>query len=216
MKNLYASIQYMAENISSAIVLYSLGKDSTVMLDLFNKFMKGRYTPVFLYYCENLESKNKVIRYYEKRYNIKIEQYPHYETTYLISREGKNIKRLTMADTFAALRAKYNIEYIALGWEACESLARACMLKTFDNGIDWKYKKLTPLHIWAKKDIDNYIKQNRLILAPEVYSGFRNIDIYKGESLEWLKNNFPDDYQKWVTKYPMAQADFIRWQEYGK
>ena len=40
-----------------------------------------------------------------------------------------------MADTFAALRAKYNIEYIALGWEACESLARACMLKTFDNGI---------------------------------------------------------------------------------
>jgi len=90
------------------------------------------------------------------------------------------------------------------------------IFKTFDNGIDWKYKKLTPLHIWAKKDIDNYIKQNRLILAPEVYSGFRNIDIYKGESLEWLKNNFPDDYQKWVTKYPMAQADFIRWQEYGK
>ena len=69
MKNLYASIQCMADNIKSAIVLYSLGKDSTVMLDLFNKFMKGRYTPVFLYYCENLESKNKVIRYYEKRYN---------------------------------------------------------------------------------------------------------------------------------------------------
>jgi hypothetical protein len=89
MKNLYSSIQYMADNIQSAIVLYSLGKDSTVMLDLFNKFMKGRYTPVFLYYCENLDSKNKVIHYYEKRYNIKIEQYPHYETTYLISREGK-------------------------------------------------------------------------------------------------------------------------------
>lgn len=216
MKNLYSSIQYMAGNINSAIVLYSLGADSTVMLDLFQKFMKGRYIPVFLYYCENLESKNKVIRHYENRYHIKMEQYPHYETSYLISREGRKIKRLTMADTFAALRAKYNVEYIALGWEACESMARACMLKTFDNGIDWKYKKLAPLHIWGKKDIQNYIKQNRLILAPETYSGFRNIDIYKGESLEWLKNNFPADYEKWVTKYPMAEADFLRWKAYGK
>ena len=25
-----------------------------------------------------------------------------------------------------------------------------------------------------------------------------------------------NDYQKWITKYPMAGADFIRWQEYGK
>ncbi len=216
MKNLYSSIQYMADNIQSAIVLYSLGADSTVMLDLFQTFMKGRYIPVFLYYCEDLESKNKVIRYYENRYKIKIEQYPHYETSYLISREGRKIKRLTMADTFAALRDKYNIEYIALGWEACESMSRACMLKTFDNGIDWKYKKLCPLHQWAKSDIKHYIKQKRLILAPETYSGFRNIDIYKGESLEWLKNNFPNDYKKWITKYPMAEADFLRWQEYGK
>lgn len=156
----------MADNIQSAIVLYSLGKDSTVMLDLFQKYMKGRYTPVFLYYCENLESKNKVIRYYEKRYKIKIEQYPHFETSFLLSREGKKIKRLTMADTFKALRAKFNIEYIALGWEACESMARACMLKTFDNGIDWKYKKLCPLHIWGKKDIDRYIKKRKVDFSP--------------------------------------------------
>jgi 3'-phosphoadenosine 5'-phosphosulfate sulfotransferase (PAPS reductase)/FAD synthetase len=216
MKNLFGSIQYMAENVESAIVLYSLGKDSTVMLDLFQKYMPGRFQAVFLYYCDNLESKNKVIKYYEDRYKIKIDQYPHFETSYLLSREGKKVKRLRMADTFALLRQKYGIEWIALGWEACESMARAMTLKTFDRGIDWKYKKLCPLHLWGKKDIDWYIAKERLILAPETYDGFRNIDIYKGSALEWLKLNYPNDFERWCTKYPSARADYLRWVEYGK
>ena len=211
----------MADNVETAIVLYSLGSDSTVMLDLFQRFMPGRFQPVFLYYCDNLESKNKVIRYYEKRYGIKIDQYPHFETSYLLGREGKitggkALKRLQMADTFALLRDKYNIEWIALGWAACESMARACMLKTFDNGIDWKHKKLCPIHAWSKKDVAWYLKKQRMILAPETYAGFRNIDVYKGEALEWLKNNYPSDFEKWCTKYPSARADLLRWHEYGK
>lgn len=216
MKNLYDSMQYMAENVKSAIVLFSLGSDSTVMLDLFQKYMPGRYQAVFLYYCDDMESKNQVIRYYEKRYSIKIDQYPHFETSYLISREGKKIKRLTMADTFATLRDKYNMEWVALGWEACESMARACMLKTFDNGIDWRNKKLAPLHIWGKKDIAWYLKKEKLILAPETLAGFRNIDVYKGSGLEWLKNNYPADFEKWCNKYPSAKADYLRYVEYGK
>lgn len=204
------------DSIKSAIVLFSLGSDSTVMLDLFQKFMPGRFQAVFLYYCDGMESKNKVIRYYEKRYGIKIDQYPHYEAANLLIREGKDIKRLQMKDTFALLREKYDTEWIALGWEAAESLARACMLKTFDNGIDWKYKKLCPMAIWGKKDIAWYLNKEKLILAPETYAGFRNIDVYKGAALEWLKNNYPEDYQKWITKYPSAQADMVRWEEYGK
>jgi len=170
------------------------------MLDLFQRYMPGRFKAVFLYYCDNMESKNKVIRYYENRYGIEIDQYPHFETTYLLSREGKNIKRLQMKDTFALLRDKYDIEWIALGWEACESMARACMLKTFDNGIDWKNKKLAPLHLWAKKDIDWYLKKEKLILAPETYAGFRNIDVYKGPSLEWLRVNYLEDFERWCAK----------------
>jgi 3'-phosphoadenosine 5'-phosphosulfate sulfotransferase (PAPS reductase)/FAD synthetase len=204
------------DSIKSAIVLFSLGSDSTVMLDLFQKYMPGRFQAVFLYYCDGMESKNKVIRYYEDRYKIKIDQFPHYEAANLLIREGKNIKRLYMKDTFALLREKYDTEWIALGWEANESLARACMLKTFDNGIDWKNKKLCPMHLWSKKDIAWYLKKEKLILAPETYAGFRNIDVYKGAALEWLKNNYPGDYEKWVKKYPSAQADMVRYKEYGK
>lgn len=216
MKDLYSSIQYMAENIKSAIVLFSLGSDSTVMLDLFQKFMPGRYKAVFWYYCDGMESKESVIKYYEKRYKIKIDQYPHYETTNLLAREGIEVKRLKMKDSLSLLRDKYDTPWIAFGWEACESMARAMMLKTFDNGIDWRDKKLCPLGVWGKKDIAWYLKKERLILAPETLSGFRNIDIYKGASLEWLRNNYPADFEKWCAKYPSAKADLLRWREYGK
>lgn len=199
----------MAEQITGPVaVLYSTGEDSSVLLHLMTRFFPAdRIIPIFLYTCRGIGYKERFISQIGKQYGLEIRYYPDYNISELLRREGRRVKRITYGQMLSGIRADFSIEYVAIGWVKGESMGRACAMKTYDNGIDWRDKKLFPLHDWNKKDVRAYIKANRILLAPECYQGFRNIDIYQGESLLWLKHNHPEDYQTWVKTYPMSEAE---------
>jgi 3'-phosphoadenosine 5'-phosphosulfate sulfotransferase (PAPS reductase)/FAD synthetase len=184
------------------IIMFSTGKDSIVMSDLLIKSYSGKKEFVFLYFVEGLEIKQRIIDHYEKRWNIKIHQQPHF--TPLSLKTGKKYK---MADIERGLRAKFNISYIAQGVRRDESMARRGMLAHLPYGIDEKYKKLYPIADFSAKDVMAYTKLNKLPLPVEYSHGLKHdFSVPDVDMLIYLKNNFPNDYQKVVAEFPQLEA----------
>jgi len=184
------------------IVMFSTGKDSIVMADLLMKKYSGRKEFVFLYFVPGLEIKQRIIDHYEKRWNIKIHQQPHFPSLSL-----KTGKKYKMGDIEHGLRAKFNISYVAQGVRRDESLARRGMLKHLPYGIDEKYKKIYPIADFSTKDIMSYIKLNKLPLPVEYQHGWKHdFSVPDVDGLVYLKNNFPNDYQKVITEFPKLEA----------
>jgi len=184
------------------IVMFSTGKDSIVMSDLLVKHYPGKIEFVFLYFVQGLEIKQRIIDHYEKRWNVKIHQQPHYGT--LSMKTGKKHK---MGDIERGLRVKFDISYIAQGIRRDESVARRGQLAHLPYGIDEKYKKLYPIANFSAKDVMAYIKLNKLPLPVEYSHGFKHdLSVPDVDALVYLKHNFPNDYKKVIDDFPQLEA----------
>jgi len=214
-KPLFKQIHTIADEISSAIVMFSSGKDSVAMIDLVHKHMdvkKCRF--VYMYFVKGLSWRERLFRHYEKRYGIKIEQYPQVDVTSIYKNQafvatGKNIKKLSQPKMEAFLRHEYNIPWILYGYKKSDSLQRRGMLSIID-GIDHKYKKAYPVSDWSEKDVYNYCKRERLPLPADYGMGFRDVNMFEGKSLLWVYRNFPKDYEKIKNTYPFIEAELLR------
>ena len=185
-----------------AIFLFSTGKDSIVSGDLLFKEGITKTVPVFLYFVKGLKIKQTIIEYYEKRWNIKIEQRPHCRALNL-----KSAKKYRMADIEHSLRAEFNITWIVDGAKKTDSMARRGMLANTQDGIDERNHKIYPLADWNDKKVMAYIKTNRLLLPIEYQHGFnRDFNVPTIQKLVYLKNNFPNDYKKIIHEFPQLES----------
>ena len=113
-----------------------------------------------MYFVKDLEHINKYLRWAKAKYNITIEQVPHWNLTYIL-RNGifcppkPKIKLLTLKDIDNAVRIKYGINYSFFGMKKADGMNRRLMLNTYENGIS-STNKVYPLQDWANKDVINY------------------------------------------------------------
>jgi 3'-phosphoadenosine 5'-phosphosulfate sulfotransferase (PAPS reductase)/FAD synthetase len=185
------------------LVFFSTGKDSIVTADLLFKHYPGEKKLVFLYFVQGLSIKQKIIEYYEKRWNTKIDQHPNF--IHLNMKQDK--KKYKLSDIERGLRAKYNISWIAQGVRRDESLARRGMLASCEYGIDERQRKIYPVADFSAKQIMAYIKFNNLRLPPEYNHGWKHdFSTPDVEGLVYLKNNFPEDYRKVIAEFPHLEA----------
>lgn len=213
MRQLLASVKAIADSsIDSCLLFFSGGRDSIVMLDLFNRFLPGKFIPIFLYFVKGLEFQEKTLRYYEEKYGIEIKREVHWDCSAYMRQSGHKMKALKAGNCEKYLRDKYNIPFISLGYRKDESLQRRGHLGSLakTNYIDWKYKKLFPVADWLASDMDAYVKSRKLLLPIEYQNGYRNIDQFKGPALLYVKNSYPDDYKKIIMEYPIIEAEAFR------
>lgn len=184
------------------------------MLDLCCKYLKKVY-PVFLYFIKDLSIRNNIIVYYEKRYKIKIASFPHHDLAkiykaqaYCFNNQSISIVSQFEMDNF--LRDKFNCEWIAYGYKKSDSLSRRGILNMTEKGIDKKNKKIYPLMDWNNQDSMKYCKVSKLPLPPDYDFGFRDINFFKGKSLLFLKNNFPDDFKRVVNQFPFIEVSLYQ------
>lgn len=216
---LFDPIKTQSRVTDSVIVGFSGGKDSIVTLDLCFKYFK-RVTPFFMYLVPDLEFQEQMLRRYEEKYNTEIIRIPHFECSNFLkygsfTLADWNVDIVGINDTYEYLRQTTNIEWIAAGERAADSIVRNAMLKK-SGSIDFKRKRFFPLIYWKKQDVLAYIKYKKLYLSPEqkkIGFSFRSL---AGSELSVIKSLYPDDYKKILKVYPFAEAGVIRYEQYGK
>lgn len=216
MKDLLNVIKTASQEIDEVVVLFSTGKDSIVTLDLCCKYFK-KVKACHWYSVKGYSFTERIIDYYSKRYGIEIIQIPYYNDLTKIVNAGNylevenKMKNSKQSDTIKYTRLKTGIEYVAFGYREDEGMRRRAIIKKYsDNGIDRKFKKLYPMWHWRNPDVWNYLKQEKLILPDTYKYGFRDIGFPIDESLLFLYNNFPKDYERAVSQYPMLEAELER------
>lgn len=210
--DLLESIKAMAATVDEAVVFFSTGKDSICMLDLFQRFLPGRFIPVFLYFVQGLEFQERVLNYYEARFGIQIQRRPHWDIANY-DRVARNQKQraLKEKDIAAHIRDETSLSWLAYGYRTDESMQRRGQLRPLaPTFIDHKFHKLYPLGAWSRHHVEAYVKDRKLLLPVEYQHGYRNIDQFKGQAVLWIKNNYPDDWQKIIARFPAVEAEAVR------
>lgn len=211
-----SSIRFIVQALKNepVLIMFSGGKDSIVVLDLFMRyFPKEQIKVVHYYFVPCLSIKERVLTWYEEKYNIEIIREPDSKTIALQS--GK--KSYSQANQEAVLRKKYNVKYLAQGIRKQDSMARRGMLANLPYGIDERNGKLYPIAEWTTKQVMSYIKLNKLMLPVEYSIGWDH-DFYipNATGMLMLKNNFPEDYNKVIAVFPQLESMAKRVEMYGR
>ena len=199
--NPYNAIKEISQFKDDCLVCFSAGRDSVVMLDLFMKYYKGNMKFVYFYFVPNLEFKEKILHYYEKKYGIEIIRKPSWTT--LSYTMGKQVRQ---GEVFKNIRQETNISYMATGVRRAESFRRRAYLKGI-TGVDERNHYFYPLIDWTSKQVASYVSLNRLPIGEEYKNGF-NHDLSTPDNLTllYIKNQYPNDYQKIINTFPQLEA----------
>lgn len=193
------------------ILAFSGGKDAITMLDIAMKAKVKNITVVHFYYAPDIPSREKLLKYYEFKYGIKIHR--------RISWYGETVKtgqKVKQSEIYLRARKEFDISYIAEGIKQTDSIIRCTLIKQSNNGINYKTQFLYPLMRWYDSAVFAYIKQNRLILPPEYQAGVKHdLSNITMDSMQWIKRNLPADYDAILRAYPQTKDRMIHEELYG-
>lgn len=213
---LYDPLKTMSNITDSVIVGFSGGKDSIVTLDLCMRYFK-HVQPYFLYLVPNLAFQEHMLEWYENKYNTKIIRLPHFEVSNFL-RYGTfrnydfSVPIVSVSDLYSYLRGETGITWISAGERIDDSIVRHAMIKN-SSAIDTKRGRFYPVAYWKKREVLHYIKRKRLYLPADSRKfgfSFRSLE---GSQLAFIKEQYPDDYQKIKSFYPFCGAAVRRFEE---
>lgn len=216
---LYDRIKTMSTMTDSVLVAFSGGKDSIVTMDLCFKYFK-QVVPFFMYLVPGLEFQERMLSWYENKYNTEIYRLPHMDTSTML-RYGAftvpdyNLPIIGINDIYDYMRAETGIWWIAAGERINDSIVRRAMIKN-SGSIDIKRGRFYPVSEWNKSEVLRYIQKSKLKLgldSKKIGFSFRSLN---GKELAIIKDIFPDDYQRILGLFPFAEASVKRFEEYGK
>lgn len=206
-------IQEVSKQTDSVILFHSAsGKDSIALLDLLYPRFK-RVVCVYMYVVKDLRHINRYLAYAQMRYpKAEWLQIPHYgvfsdiKTGYLGHWQNPKQKQYSLSDLTDIVRERTGVKWVCYGFKKSDSMNRRLMLNTYRmNAICDKTKKFYPLADYLNKDVLRYIADNGL-KRPECYGNGQSsgCDIGDVEYLTYLKEKFPNDLNKILREYPLA------------
>lgn len=205
-----------------AIIFYSCGKDSILMLDLASKIF-DKITLVFMYFVKDLEHIEKYLSYAKLKYpKIEIIRIPHWNLSFIYNTgtyciESKKTKLITLSDTISWANNCYPNSVIFLGMKKSDSLNRNLMLRNIKDYYVDKTNVCYPIDSWKNNEVASYIKLKNLS-TPIKYSlnkksqglGF-NEDVFV-----FLRNNYPKDLDKIYSKFPLSEQILFEYDRKNK
>ena len=216
---LFDAIKAQAKITDSVLVGFSGGKDSIVTLDLCFRYFKN-VRVFFMYMVEGLSFQEKLLQWYEKKYDTEIIRVPHFENSYdmrfgVFRQMDYDVSYVTITDVYNYVRLQTDIHWIACGERIDDSIIRRAMIKN-SSSIDKKRGRFYPVAYWSKRDVMEYIKFHKLKMGDDSKEFGFSFAALDGRQLTFIKNNYPDDYEKILKIYPFAEAAVKRLARYGK
>lgn len=211
-------IASVRKNTDRAILFYSCGKDSEVLLDLMAPHFK-EIICVFMYFVKGLDHIENNLRAVKSRYpNVKIMQVPHW-TLSRVLRCGlycvpnPNIKLISLKDIDESVRLRTGIQYTFYGMKQSDGFNRRLMLRGYEMEAVSNTKKVYPLSTWKKADVMAYVKARKLP-EPIAYNNNKSQGLtFVPEVFNYLKMNYPQDLERIYDVFPLSRNVLIRYDE---
>lgn len=202
------------------LVAYSGGKDSVATVDLCVRAGKS-VEAFFMYFIPGLDYTEHWCAWAEKQWNIKVHRVQHWNTSYYLRRgvfmlaDRMIVQKLTILDIESHVRQATGIEWIGYGYKSIDSLQRRGMMNKWDGGLDRKRKIFTPIKDWNDTDVKAYLSARHLPNGS--LSGKRSTGIdLTAASLRYMRDNWPADYRRILSVFPLAAAQIDRQEYYGQ
>jgi phosphoadenosine phosphosulfate reductase len=214
-------LKKLAETHDEILVSFSGGKDSLVVADLCCKTFK-RVVGFFMYLVPGIEVAEKQVREAAARWGMPVLYYPHW-IGYRYLREGffcpnwfkiaDDIPDAKLYDIYDWVMQDTGISLIAMGAKRADSLWRSRNLALVKKGR-FAEAVVSPLENWNKFDVLAYLKANN-IPRPDSSTGNATGIGLGAESVIWLYENYPEDYQRLKFYFPFIEAMIKRKEWFG-
>lgn len=211
--NLLRCARAEADSIGCAV---SFGKDSLATLDLCCRVF-SRVEGYYLYRVPGLRCVDEWAEEVKHRTGVVVRMYPHFDlsrcySSALLQPHWAGLDKtpqIKMSDIENQFRRDANVEWLAIGWRRNDSFSRALILKS-NGGFDARAKRVYPLRCWRRSNVFAYLRV-RGIPFPESLGrkDQGGLDFHPG-SLAFMRDNYPDDYSKWLTAFPFSEIQLVR------
>lgn len=208
------TISLIRQASDRAIVFYSGGKDSIMLLDLVAAQFDHVYV-VFMYFVKGIPHCERYLNDAKARYkNVEIIQLPHFALS-SIRKEGiycnadpkQRIYKLLDIDNVARHQTGCNVSFY--GMKKSDSMNRRLMLKGYEDNICNESQKAYPLADFTNKEVLSYIKIKRLPMPVSYEMGQSNALGFNKPCFRYMMKNDKQGLEMILSKYPMAQQIVI-------
>ncbi len=201
------------------IIGFSGGVDSTIIIDM---AVEHTQDPNLIYaftmeMVPDLDYHMWWREYAWKRWQIRVHPYQHWAFSWYIRRGIFQLRgdptypRIVLADIERVVREDSGLRWIGYGYKALDSLQRRGMMNQWQYGIGWDRSVFAPLKEWNNRHTVEYLTKKRILppITPEYAS--HGIDA-SPRCMHWLREYWPDDYERMLKAFPTAVAQADRWE----
>lgn len=218
----------VSEISPNVICSFSMGKDSLAALIQMRRHFE-RVELVFMYMIPDLEFQNESLAYYERVLGQKIKRMPnpslHRQINNLMYQpptrvdviESLDIYEGNYDEIFAAAKYDYKLPeetFVGVGVRMADSLARRAAVKQ-TGGINLRRKIFWPVFDWNMERTLNEIRGQGWKLPIDYKIWGRTFDGLDYRFLSGVKNNFPNDYEKIIEWFPLANLELKRYETFA-
>lgn len=195
------------------LVSYSGGKDSLVVMD--QCVSAGRKVEAFmLTFLPDMDCFRFWADYAWARWRVRPRMHQDPAAIRLMRRgvfrhAPLKVPAVTVRDIETCVRDETGIEWIGYGYKRVDCIDRACMLKTWPNGIHEGWKKFAPIADWKHGDVFSYLRRKRIEIPNAVRFQMSGVGV-GAEALRTLRENWPADYRRVMEVFPLAEAQADR------
>ena len=207
-------------------VSYSGGKDSMVIMDLCKARLKS-FKAFFWFAVPGLEICERQMRVAVERWGIEVEQMPHWDTCINAMKSGtwcdpanefKGMPAMTLKQAYAQALDSLECDVILTGMKDADGLMRRHFFANIRDNVTAKafWDKIHhPIKEWSKKDVLDYLRMKNIPL-PDAEKKAVTSGVGLGhDSLCWLHDSHPQDFQKLTKWFPYAEAAIKRREWFG-
>lgn len=225
--------RYVAAMCDPVILSFSCGKDSVAAWLQMRRYFK-RIVPYFFYLVPGLKFVEDGLRYYEDYFKTEIYRIPHPSAYRLLNNlifqapenchivEESNIYEMDYDESSELIAAEAKIPldtFTAHGTRASDSIMRRSSVKKWGS-LNPKRHTFMPIFDWKKADVIECFVKARIKLPADYTMFGRSFDGIDYRFIEPIKNHFPQDFERILEMFPLADLEIKRreWREryYGK
>lgn len=215
----------MAQECDTAILAFSTGKDSIAAWLQMRKYFK-RIIPYYCYAVPNLGFVERSLKYYEDFFKTHIYRIPHRSMCRfmngLVFQPPNHVTKIEemgfpgdeyddamIGEIIRDAAQLPDGVYVGTGVRMADSPMRRVGIKTH-GAINHNAKRFYPVYDWKKADLLQTLDEAGVRLPIDYKLFGRTFDGLDYRFLKPIKEHFPEDYERIITWYPLAELELYR------